>query len=203
MKIQSIHIELEVQDAGSSISAPAPLTFWERQFQPQPTKKQTQFDWSYGVIVPLICAAADFIVFTKNGVLAEYATFAHILSASSIMAMAAWLLWGDRLRWLTAALGGFFIAGSAVSLLVGIVLLPYSVAGLFLLIGVLGFTPLFSALVFFRNGYRALNTSTSFLESRLVWQSAVLGGLFGLVIPYVLHFFTKGPLSSYTSVLMQ
>jgi len=197
MKIESLDLGFEkLSEMESGSSSDKLEGFWRRQFQQQPTKKQTVFDWSYGVVIPLICVAADPIVFTEQGLMEAYRPFAYLISSASILAMVAWLLWGQRLRWLAAPLAGFFIAGSIVSLVVGALLFPYSVIGLFFLIGFLGFTPIFSALVFLRNGIRALRTSSSFLEPRVVWQSAVLAAMFGLVIPYVINIYLASPASS-------
>jgi hypothetical protein len=180
MKFQT----LELNDRERSVEAEE-LGFWKRQFLQTPTKKQTRFDWAYGVGIPLICAAADPIVFTEGGILGEYKVLAHILSATSIMAMAAWLLWGERLGWVAAPLGGLFVAGSVVSFVVGVLLLPYSLIGMFFVIGFLGFTPLFSGLVYLRNGLRALNGSRAYLDDNSAWRAAVLAAMFALVIPYV------------------
>lgn len=161
--------------------------FWCRQLRIEPTLSQQKFDWAYGVFVPLVCVAADPIVFRDQGLLDEYRPFAYLLSSVSIMAMAAWLLWGKRLGWLAAPLGGLFITGSFVSFIVGVILFPFSLIGLLLLIGFLGFTPIFSGLVFLRNGFRAIYAAQDCLEDRLVWQSAVLAALFALIIPFVIN----------------
>ena len=184
MKIQTLELNEQKGDDDDS-DRPHSIAFWKRQFLQTPTKKQTRFDWAYGVGIPLLCAAADPIVFTQDGILGEYKVFAHMLSATSIMAMAAWLLWGQRLGWLAAPLGGLFIAGSFVSFVVGVLLLPYSFFGMFFMIGFLGFTPLFSGLVYLRNGLRALNASSAHLDENSVWRAAVLTAMLALVIPYV------------------
>ena len=161
--------------------------FWTRQFQLEPTPSQVKFDWLYGVGVPLLCVVADPIVFVDHGLLTDYRTFALVLSATSILAMAAWLLWRQKLGWFAAPLAGLFVAGSSVSCLVGLMILPYSIFGLFFLIGFLGFTPLFSTIVFLRNGVRALHASETFLERPVARRLALLTALFSLVVPYVLN----------------
>lgn len=181
MEFQSLNLNDETCGSETRVG------FWSRQFQIEPTESQRQFDWTYGVVVPLVCVAADPIVFRNNGLLSDYRPFAYILSAVSIMAMAAWLLWGNRLGWLAAPLGGLFVAGSFVSLIVGVILFPFSLIGLLILIGFLGFTPLFSGIVFLRNGFRAIYAAQDILEERVVWQSAVLAALFALVIPLVIN----------------
>ena len=201
MEMQLLELNRENDLEPPELLADEPIGFWRQQFLQRPTKKQNVFDWSYGVVIPLICVTADPIVFVEGGLLEDYQTFAFLLSSTSIMAMAAWLLWGYRLRWLCSPMAGFFIAGSSVSFVVAVLIFPYSLVGLFFLIGFLGFTPLFSALVFFRNGIRALRSADACLESRVVWQWAVLGAMFGLVIPYVMHIYMNTT-SSYTSLLM-
>ncbi len=188
MKIESLHLDFENRsDVEPGTTADEPHGFWVRQFRQEPTTKQKIFDWAYGVVVPLVCVVADPIVFTSRGMLGTYRPFAYLVSAASILAMAAWLLWGKKIGGLAAPLAGFFIAGSGVSLIVGVLLFPYSLIGLFFVIGFLGFTPLFSALVFLRNGVRALRTSRSTLDRRVVWQGAVIAAVFGLVVPYVVN----------------
>ena len=163
------------------------IGFWERQFAQTPTERQKAFDWAYGVVIPLICVAADPFVFANGGILAGGRTFAYVLSSASIFAMVAWLLWGERLGWLAAPLGGLFIAGSGVSFIVGILIFPYSLAGLFVLIGSLGFTPLVSGIVYLRNGVRAIRSCETVLEPRVIWQGALLAAIFALVVPYVVQ----------------
>ena len=184
MRLQTLDLSnepIEESDPGTDYT----IGFWKRQFLPTPTKKQTQFDWAYGVGIPLICVAADPVVFTGHGLLAEYKLFAYTLSATSILGMAAWLLWREKLGWLAAPLGGLFVAGSFVSFVVGVILLPFSLFGLLLVIGFLGFTPLFSALVYLRNGIRAINASAGALDENSVWRAAILTAMLALVIPYV------------------
>ncbi|HKP71192.1 MAG TPA: hypothetical protein VJV05_18035, partial [Pyrinomonadaceae bacterium] len=132
-----------------------------------------------------VCVAADPIVFTHDGLLPEYRVFAYILSAISILGMSAWLIWGKRLGWIAAPLGGLFVAGSFISFVVGMLILPLSLFALLLLIGFLGLTPLFSGLVYFRNGIRAINASTASLDESVVWRTAVLSAMLALVVPYV------------------
>jgi hypothetical protein len=178
---------LNLQNDESNCQSETRVGFWSRQFQIEPTQAQRKFDWAYGVVVPLVCVAADPIVFRDQGLLEEYRPFAYLLSSISIMAMAAWLLWGKRLGWLAAPLGGLFIAGGLVSFVVGAILFPISFIGLVVLIGFLGFTPIFSGLVFLRNGSRAIYAAQDCMEDRLVWQSAALAALFALVIPFVIN----------------
>jgi hypothetical protein len=161
--------------------------FWRRQFQKDSTKKQKIFDWIFGVVLPVACVFFDPIVF-KGGLggtafLGTYKPFAYILSFVSIMAMMAWLIWGAKLKWLNAFLAGLFFVGGIVSLGVGIILSPFSIIGMFLLIGFLGFTPLFSSIVYLRNSLRAYQSAEAFLEKRVLANSFFL--IWITVIPSV------------------
>lgn len=166
--------------------------FWRRQFQQHSTKAQRKFDWLFGVILPVICFAFDPIVFRglgmgKGALLGDYKPFAYLLSFPLIMAMAAWLIWGGKLKWLNGFLGGLFLVGGVISLGIGIFLIPFSLLGLIILIGILGFTPLFSSVVYLRNALRAFRASKPFYAKKILTYSAVLGGIFSLVVPYVIN----------------
>lgn len=165
--------------------------FWQRQFQKDATAAQRNFDWTFGVILPVICFVFDPTVF-KGGVfggalLGTFKPFAYVLSFVSVMAMAAWLIWGEKLKWLNAFLAGLFVVGSMISLAVGIVLSPFSLLGLIVLIGVLGFTPLLTSIVFLRNTLRAFQAAQPFLEKKILIHSFALSALLSVVIPYILN----------------
>jgi hypothetical protein len=193
MAIEALHLDFEIStEAAGKFAAYTPKGVCEHQFEEVPIHKPKIFDWAFGVIVPLMCVAADPIVFRSAGLgtplFGTYRPFAYLLSIASILSMAAWLLWGPKLKWLAAPMSGLFYIGGAVSLLVGIVLVPFSILGImFYLIGFLGFTPLLSAIVFLRNASRAYKASLIALEDETAWRAAVLAGLFSFVIPYVIN----------------
>ena len=148
-------------------------------------------DWYFGVWLPLICIYFDPFVFrtwsSSDGLLDEYRPFVYLLSSVSVMAMVAWLLWGERLEWLNGWFAGIFFAASAVSLVIGLILFPFSLLGLLALIGFLGFTPLVTAVVFARNGIRAIRAAEPFFERRTLFYAVTLGGLISLIVPYLLN----------------
>jgi hypothetical protein len=190
MTIQTLNLNFETQTASADGNLANALSgFQEGLFAEESSIKRTIFDWAFGAIVPLICVAADPIVFRHDGdLLAAYRPFAYLLSFISILAMAAWLLWGPKLKWLAAPVSGLFYVGGAISLLVGLVLLPFSIFGImFSPISLLGLTPLFSAVVYIRHGRRAYNASLLTLEDPTAWRAAFLAGLFSFVIPYVIN----------------
>ena len=159
--------------------------FWRRQFQQQSTKAQRKFDWLFGVILPIICFVFDPIVFTNETYLGEHKSFGYIFSFVSVMAMSAWLIWGAKLKWFNAVLAGLFSVGSVVAFGIGIIIFPISVLGLIILIGALGFTPLFTTIVFLRNSVRAFRTAKPFLEKKTLVYAFSLAALFSAVVPSV------------------
>ena len=170
-----------------------PKGFWARQFQTQPTGDQKVFDWVFGGGLPLVCFVFDPFVFRgfgiDDGLLGEYRVFAYSLSFVSMMSLAAWLVWGARLKALNAALAGLFITGAVVSFAVGLVMLPFSVVGLFVLIGALGFTPFLTGLVYFRSGLLAM--AKPHMNEKLLARVFLLAGLLSSVVPYTLNFEVK------------
>lgn len=188
--MQSIKIaENEELTESDLLQARLPLSFHERQFYLEPTYRQKRFDWVFGVAMPTLCFAADPFVFADEmSLLYKYNVFAYVLSITSIMAMAAWLLWGEKLGELRPYLGGLFLAGSVVSLIVGVILAPFSLIGMILVIGFLGFTPLLSSYVFLRNGVRAIKGSKLDLPTPVVYRAVILAALYSLIVPFVLNF---------------
>lgn len=184
MKLQSLNLaESQTQKVKNS--------FWRRQFQIEPTQGQRLFDATFGIVLPVVCFFFDPLVFRGgfvHGPLAgDYKPFAYLLSFVSIMALLAFKLWGEKLKWLNGLLSGLFAAGATVSLIVGILLFPFSVMGLIFFIGILGFTPLFTAFVYWRNAIRAHKTALPILGQALSARTMILAALFSLTIPAVLN----------------
>ena len=165
--------------------------FWRRQFRAETTSAQKKFDWTFGVILPVICFAFDPVVFKGNALGPAafggvYKPFAYLLSFTSIMAMMAWLIWGDRLKSFVSILGGLFLLGSAISFIVGVMLFPLSLLGL-IIIGALGFTPLLTGIVYLRNGVRALRSAKAYFPGHTLIYPSVLVVIFGFTIPFVIN----------------
>jgi len=166
--------------------------FWRRQFGGEVTRLQKGFDWTFGVFLPLACFYFDPLVFRSTwerdgGFLHSYQVFAYSLGFISVLAMAAWLLWGEQLRWLTGWLAGLFLAASIVSFAVGLALLPLSILGMAFLIGFLGYTPLLSGLIYLRNGVRATRAAGVFIDRRALKHLIVLSGTAAIALPWVLN----------------
>lgn len=168
------------------------IGFWKRQFQTEITEKQKIFDWIFGVILPVICVVADPMVFkgamsSRGALLGEYKPFAYTLSFVSIILMMLFLLFGRKLRWFNGVLAGLFLVGSSVCLIVGVLLLPFSLLGLIFLIGALGFTPLFSGFVYLRNSIRAIDLAEPLINKKLLFNLIGISAMFSFVLPYVFY----------------
>ena len=168
--------------------------FMERQFGGLQTVTQRKWDWAFGVVLPTLCIAADPIVFRSSldiggkAWLGDYQTGAYALGFASTMGMAAWLLWGDRLGLLRPVLAGLFFTSSVVGLVTGLLMLPISLVGLVLVIGIFGFTPFLSSFIYLRNAVRAVRGTTKSMPTDYVWHAAVVAALYAVVIPIVLNF---------------
>jgi len=143
-----------------------------------------------GVVFPLICFAFDPGIFRStvlqpDGFLGDFQTFAYTLSSVSILSMMAWLLWGKRVGWLAPWMAGTFFSASLVSLAIGIALFPISLIGLIVIVGLLGFTPLFFSLVYFRSGMRALRFALAQYEKSTVLHVVAFSALMSLAVPAI------------------
>jgi hypothetical protein len=164
--------------------------FWARQFAGEPTEAQTRFDIVFGIVIPLLCFIFDPVVFRdwllpgEGGFYRGVSFFAYTLSAAEMLALGCWLYHGARASRWAAPAAGVFLAGALFSFVLGVVILPLSIFGLIFLIGVLGFVPFLTALVYLRVGVRALRLVLGDVEAAgraSAWVA--LGLLFTLVGP--------------------
>lgn len=174
--------------------------FRNNQFGEDLTLKQRIFDVFFGIVLPLLCFYFDPIVFqSDNGfgspLLASYKAFAYSLSFGSIIIFAVWLCFGNRLKWLCAVFAGLFFTGAAFCFVIGVLLLPFSLLGLFLIIGILGFTPFFTGFVYLRNGFRAFRSAKENLNFKLLANAAVLSAVLSFVFPAILNLKTNQAIS--------
>jgi hypothetical protein len=151
-----------------------------------------RFDWLFGVVMPVACIFFDPAVFTGNFLgerpwLGAVKPAAYALSFVSILAMMAWLIWGERLRGFSVVLSGLFAMAGLGSFLIGLAIMPLSLLGLIIVIGVFGFTPFLTAIVMFRNAERSYNAARSFLDQSTVMYSFILMLLASAVFPYLVQ----------------
>ena len=158
------------------------LGFWQRQVAPAVTKGQIAFDIAFGAVGPILCFVFDPIVFRGDmfepPLWPEYQVFAYLFSGLLIALLCLWLVSAPGLGFVRDLIGGALISGAMFCLAIGIVLSPYSAMGLMLGIGIFGFTPFLTALVYLRNGYRALQLQ----RNKALDLSRLLTLLIGLLL---------------------
>jgi len=166
--------------------------FWRRQFTPIPTRAQDTFDTIFAVVMPIIVLLADPIVFKggqgvwNRGLLEDYQLLAYVVCSFQIGLFLTWRTWRRSLiRW-APAFAGVFFAGAAFSGVIGVVLLPFSLVGLIVLIGALGFTPLLTAFVFLRNGVRTARIQSAGATVTSRFMVAVMTAALVMALPVLM-----------------
>ena len=179
---------MTMSGTGTQVNERRP-SFLARQFAIEPTKAQNNFDFAFGVFLPVVCFLFDPIVFKSASfpgeppVWDEYQFFAYSMSAVQIVAMLAWLLLRRYLQSFAGPISGVLILGGLFSFLIGILILPLSLIGLIFLIGAAGFTPFVTSFVYLRNGIRGLRAHeiNSAFQSR--FQVALASAVIALALP--------------------
>ncbi len=118
------------------------VPFWQRQFAPKASLVQIVFDVAAGILLPILCLVADPIVFRARSfgspLLGNYALLAYFAIGMAFLALALWLLCHRP----ASVFAGLLGAGAFFALLLGVVLLPFSMLGLFAAgLGLLGLSP--------------------------------------------------------------
>jgi hypothetical protein len=172
-----------------------PLTrpgFWHRQFGPQVTTPQIIFDIAFGIVGPILCFAFDPVVF-RGGIAggplaAEYKVYVYLFSGLEILMLSFWLVGRKGFQRCNDLLGIMLVVAGIFCLAVGLGLMPFSLMGLIIGLGLFGFIPFLTAIVYLRNGARALQdprADTNILSRVLTF---VLGAGFVIGAPLLLGF---------------
>lgn len=168
-------------------------TTWRRKFSNPPPI----FDFIFGIVVPILCLYFDPVVFYDKVPcsntplpLAPYQIFMYIAMGLGMIILAIWLVVGNKITHGLGLIAGVFFVGTALAATIGIVLLPMSLPGLLICLGVLGFIPFLTAYVYFRNGIRtvlrARQQNPSRSSTRLI-AAILTGALLILCIPAFLQ----------------
>ncbi len=149
---------------------------------------------AFGLVMPVVCFALEFVLLPALGWLPglvffhRYRLFGYGVVALELIALAIWLGLGHRLTFLSAGFAGVLLAGSLFAGVLGLVLLPFAVPGVLLLgIGLLGFVPLFTANVYFRQGMAAYRQADSHLGKRSLFEALLWGAILVYALPGVLQ----------------
>ena len=164
-------------------------SFLVRQFAIEPTKAQNNFDFAFGVFLPVVCFMFDPIVFKTGAFLggaplaAKYQGFAYMVSAIQMVALLAWVMLRRHLLSFSGPISGVLIVGGLFSLVIGVLILPYSLLGLIFLIGAAGFTPFVTSFVYLRSGIRGLRSHEMNSANKSRFQVALASGVIALALP--------------------
>ena len=166
--------------------------FWAQKFSGEYTTRKKVWDIAFSVFLPMLCFVFDPVVFRDGfdhgkGMLHSYMPFAYSLAAVTIVASLLFHIFGARLRAFNPAFAGLFAAAGIVSLVIGMIILPITLIGSLVLIGIPGFTPWFSAFTMFRMSYRAMRDSEPFIERPAAINLLFLTGLTSIILPYLLN----------------
>lgn len=180
-------------------------SFWRRQFAEDRTEAQQVFDVVFGVIAPILCFYFDPIVFkgafVQQSSLQSYQLFAYGVTAVEVSVLAVWLLFGTRLGGWSRLVGGVLISGSVFSAAIGAAILPLSIIGLIIVIGIFGFIPFITAFVYLRVGWRALMSEER--TAPATWSKALLiGAIPSLGIPALLSLYVSRTASQSIDVML-
>jgi hypothetical protein len=154
--------------------------FWARQVSGAATGGQVVFDVLFGMVGPVVCLMLDPGVLRPGGIYfgpwSELRLFAYLVIAVGILGLGYFLV----TRRASLFLAGMMYGAAVFSLVVGVVLLPMSMLGLLLVIGILGFTPFVSAFVVWRNARRCREAA---MGQRNGWRVVALGAVMVLGVP--------------------
>jgi len=136
--------------------------FWRRQFGSQVTRPQIIFDIAFGILGPILCFAFDPIVF-RGGIgggplFPDVKVHVYLFSGLEVLMLSAWLVARAGFQLWNDLSGAVLIIGGVFCLAAGLILLPFSLLGLMIGVGVLGLTPFLTGIVYLRNGIRALRS---------------------------------------------
>jgi len=190
--------------------APSPAKrsgFWARQFADVSTERQDVFDVVFGIVLPVICLVVDPIVFQggffgERPILGRFQLFAYLFCGLQIGIFLCWRTLARHLAPAAGLIGGVLIAGALFSFIVGVLILPLTLLGLIILIGVVGFTPFLTSFVYLRTGIRAQRTQQRnvLLESRFLL--ALTAALLSVAMPALLSYHVSAIVSTSMSQIV-
>ena len=151
-----------MQNTSPSPSLSAKLySFWQRQFTLDTTEAQARFDILFGVIFVIVWGIALPIVtygeVRKPLLLGYLHLLIYISGGAALMAQLLSSLVSIRFWWRPYWLISVLWLDILAALTVGVALLPLSVSLMPWLVGIIGFTPFFTAFTWFRISWRLLH----------------------------------------------
>jgi hypothetical protein len=161
--------------------------FLLRHLESDVSTREIVFSALFGILAPIACFIFDPLVFRRTsigGVLVNYYLFAYLGAGIGILTLILQLSWGKQLRMGGGVVAGILLSGGLVALIIGLRIFPYSAFGVFFVgIGILGFIPFPTSLVFFWNGLRALRQAKNRIPKSSLILSIALGIIIAIGIP--------------------
>jgi len=148
--------------------------------------KRMIVDLMGGIVLPCFCLYYDPVLFGVGGPLVArsgFVVFPYFFLGFQMMALLVWLPaepWVGR--WGSVFAGSHFV-GALIAVSLGTLLLPFSIIGVVLIIGVLGLVPFLTAFVFLRSGLTALRRARSHGKGAGVSGGITVGILLAVAIP--------------------
>jgi len=125
-------------------------------------------DLIWGAAIPIVCLVFDPGFFRKwnfeflpshgstlaptplDVTISSGSIFVYTVLGYQILMLLIAMTWGQKVKLSGAYVAGNLALGLVIAMLIGIVLLPFSILGSFMFIGLMGFTPLLTARAFYR-----------------------------------------------------
>lgn len=171
-----------------------------------PFHKTVAFDIIFGIVGPILCLLFDPVVFRTTivggmggPVLGGVMILAYVSFIIQFTALAIWLTY----RRPSSFLSGILWGGACLSAIIGIALIPISLLGtLFMGIGLLGFTPFVTAIVYRRNAIAAWPDDSSETEKPKQTGLAFFGAALACAIPVFAQIVVGGKLEQATQLVL-
>ncbi|MDX6305228.1 MAG: hypothetical protein QOI77_2197 [Blastocatellia bacterium] len=174
--------------------------FWQCQFGSQVTRPQIVFDIAFGIVGPILCFAFDPLVF-RGGIggdplFADIKIYVYLFSGLEVLILSFWLLARAGFQLWNDLSGAALLVGGVFCLAAGLILLPFSLMGLMFGVGIFGFTPFVTGIVYLRNGIRALRSPRTDTSAFSRVATVLLGSLVAIGAPLLLGVAIHGAVES-------
>jgi hypothetical protein len=173
-----------------SVSLAVAATFFVACMHVRPDQrplKRLAVDLLGGVFLPLLVVYYDPFFLGPNRS-SHWQVLVYALLGFQISALLVWLFAQWRLALLSGLFAGIFLAGAIMAFGCGMLLLPMSLIGLFVVLGLGGFAPFITSYVFLRN-YLLARKLAYCQDRRLLATLSILLGLFlAIAVPCLTYF---------------
>ena len=152
--------------------------------------ESTAFSVAFGVVAPIVCFTMKPVLLPGDGseipglgFISTFWIFSYGVVGLGIASLTLWLCCGPRLGSWCGIVSGDLLACAIFAGGLWLVMLPFSVIGLLVIIGVLGFVPLLTAATFGDHGIRAFHLARRLLGERMAWSTMLLGAVLVIGVP--------------------